>query len=232
MTLDTPIMQIEPVFNIPEMMVDQQATTTRAGSVRGCAISCTGIMVCESRCGGTLSHCDVQGLVSPTGEVRAKCACYSSNGVFAPPIISMTIKFEKQGEEARFDRSFTSKSFIKDYILSHPIPHNVSAATINNNRRLKKTLKRAIQSCCQKINDSGGAEIFFWYKPGQINDQTEEAMNAETSNGWNQNQNNVGQVQSSNINYHIVSILPSNPMNINLAEMNDLKINVGERMNS
>jgi len=26
--------------------------------------------------------------------------------------------------------------------------------------------------------------------------------------------------------------LPSNPMNINLAEMNDLKINVGERMNS
>jgi hypothetical protein len=144
----------------------------------------------------------------------------------------MTIKFVKQGEEARFDRSFTSKSFIMDYVLSNPIPPNVTAATINNNRRLKKTLLRGVQGWCQMVNESGGADIFFWYKPGQINDQTEEAMNAETSNGWNQNQNNVGQVQSSNINYHIVSILPSNPLNINLVEMNNLKINIGERMNN
>ena len=171
-------------------------------------------------------------MVSKSGEVKSKCACYASGGTYAAPVVVMTLRVVRTNGAEIIDRNFCSKWHMSTYVYSHPIPPSVTAVTLNKHRRIKKAIKTSINASFRELNENGGADVLFWYKPGQIRDQTEEAMNNEANNGWNNNQNNAAEIRSSNVNYHIVSILPSSPMLINPVVMSGYKINIAEIVNS
>jgi len=73
----------------------------------------------------------------------------------------------------------------------------------------------AVEECVDLINNNGGFTVLVgWYKKGLINDKslmTTQALNNNTTNSGNYNNNDqVQQVDSGDVSYHIVSISPTN----------------------
>lgn len=99
----------------------------------------------------------------------------------------------------------------------------------------------ALENCIQLINNNGGFTVIGWYKKGLINDKgliaprnnnaTGGSGGGQQSNGnYNNNNDDAAQVDSGELSYHIVNILPTNRDFLHRhsqlgRELNDLKYN-------
>jgi hypothetical protein len=101
-------------------------------------------------------------------------------------------------------------------------------------------LFESLKNCIQLINNNGGFTIIGWYKKGLINDKGLIALQNNDANGgsggqqsnsmYNNNNDDTAQVDSGELSYHIVSILPTNRDFLHRSsqlgrELNDLKYN-------
>ena len=66
----------------------------------------------------------------------------------------------------------------------------------------------AIQNVVSYINRNRGFSAIGWYKHGTINDQVLLENNNNTN--FNKNSNADNEVNASEINYHIVQLIPTN----------------------
>jgi hypothetical protein len=99
----------------------------------------------------------------------------------------------------------------------------------------------ALENCIQLINNNGGFTVIGWYKKGLINDKgliaprnnnaTAGTAGQQQSGGnYNNNNDEAAQVDSGELSYHIVNILPTNRDFLHRhsqlgRELNDLKYN-------
>ena len=134
-----------------------------------------------------------------------------------------------------FMSDFSSMKFSKLY-LKKDIPGSCKLYSLQLTQA-SIDLFEAAENCIQLINNNGGFVVVGWYKRGQITDKSLiAARNLNGPNGGNiGNSNNNNQddmyVDSGEISYHIVQVIPTNQDFLNKnsvlgMELEDLKYDV------
>ena len=95
---------------------------------------------------------------------------------------------------------FSSSKFTSLY-LTDVLSPNVGLQSVQILTEAYFNISTSIDACVEVINENGGFTVIGWYKKGMINDKT--------LLGHGTGSEDI-QVQNSEINYHIVEILPTN----------------------
>ena len=102
--------------------------------------------------------------------------------------------------------NFSSSKFSMLY-LSKVLPPSIAQSEISLTDEFFEILD-SIDNVIQLINDNDGFTVIGWYKRGVINDRSLVTKGNGTGN--NGNTKEEVQVQSGDVNYHIVELHPSN----------------------
>jgi hypothetical protein len=207
--LETPypvVVMLYPSRGLPPVVINPeiQGNNHLAFSLEACHLRINRTSPEETTCGGLF--CDKQRISDWNGQMG--CGCYSMNHRRSNLALvhSIHIQYGNAPAESIAMSNFSSWSFSKLY-LTNPISPSTKV------RHLRMTdayfqLLDDIQEVVTYINTKGGFTVSGWYKRGLINDKTLVEGATPTNNNNVNNEN--AQVESGEINYHIVSIQPTN----------------------
>lgn len=148
--------------------------------------------------------CDKQRLINWVNVLG--CGCYHMNHQRSNIAFDHSILVETQGSGPIQISNFSSSKFSMLY-LSKDLPPSIAQSEISLTDKFFEILD-SIDKVIQLINDNDGFKVIGWYKRGVINDRYLVMKGNGTGN--NGNTNEEVQVQSGDVNYHILELQPSN----------------------
>ena len=116
-----------------------------------------------------------------------------------------SVSLKKDSEVVVSMRKFSSNKFSKIYLTKYISP-NVKVRELRHTQAYFDLIDK-INQVVAYINSNGGFTVIGWFKRGTINDKA-FTSNDQTNNNRNPDGENI--VDSSDLNYHIVDIHPSN----------------------
>ena len=179
--------------------------------------------VVKTQCNG--SFCDRQRISDWLGS--RGCGCYgmatNSTSLAIQHNISATTF---QGDKAM--KEFSSQKFSNLY-LNGPIPGSCKLYHLQISHAFY-AMCDSMKSCINLINQNGGFTVVGWYKRGVISDKSLISQDKNTI-GYNSTTEADAQIDSGEICYHIVQIIPSDrdfldPTTTLGSELSDLKFDV------
>jgi hypothetical protein len=158
--------------------------------------------------------CDRQRLDDWSNENERGCGCYAMHHRRSSIAIQHDIVLSSL--ESRPDKSvimnlFSSNKFTSLY-LTEPFSPNVTLSQLDMASEEYFNVIKCIENVVDFINKNEGFTAIGWYKNGTINDRT-LVSNHPTTGASNGNQNGVdqqNQVNSSEVNYRIIELMPTN----------------------
>lgn len=196
---DYPIIVMQAPPKLPTIQINNeiQGHGALAFISNGAHLSINRITVRSTTCGGCF--CDKQRINDWIGT--RGCGCYGVAANRSNLAIVHTIVVAMANGEVRTMNDFSSTKFSQIY-LSNRIPADTRESSLQFTDAFF-TLESTVDQVIDFINENGGFTVFGWYKRGIINDTSLVGMNTG-------NNNEEIQVDSGNINFHIVQLVPTN----------------------
>ena len=140
------------------------------------------------------------------------CGCYHMIQQRSNLAINHSISVYESPENIIKMENFSSTAFSKLYLSSN-IPVSTRKSAFNHTD-LYFDMLMSIDQVVDYINDHGGFTVVGWYKRGVINDKT--LVNGNATNGSSNNNNGEDtKVDKGEINYHVISLRPTNSCLLN-----------------
>lgn len=213
------ILPIEHNMIIPPKMPVQQADVNFHGVVfDGVRVDVDHLAIFDSNCGsGAL--CDQQDAYK-NGVLRTTCACYTTGSNKRTAGVSVDLSLtQRDGQQIRIS-NYSSAWFMRTYVANGDLPPGIGAGEIMQSGTFDMTAMDACESIFRYVNDNGGWTATLWVKPGLVRDQATVADSAQY------NPAAPTLVEAGSLTYHLVDIRPTEPVTLNLALLNDLKVNI------
>lgn len=187
--------------------------------------------VLKTSCTGNL--CDKQRISDWFGSRGCGCYGMASNSSSLAIEHSITIATPHDGERSM--EHFSSMKFSKLY-LNGDIPGACKLYMLQLTQA-EMNLLECIDDCINLINRNGGFTILGWYKRGIINDKSLMTNHSNNNSSRNSNNEQDTQVDSGDISYHIVQIVPTNRAFLDDTtplgrELNEAKFDVNQIQNA
>ena len=160
--------------------------------------------VVTTKCSGLF--CDRQRAVEILRGNRA-CGCYMMQTRVGNVVLVHDVDVSKNGERIVTMEDFSSIEFSKLYLKKF-FNSSIRFNQLDYNDTYF-SIQKVADDIVKYINENGGFTVIGWYKRGEIND----ISNEESQN----------EVESSDIGYHIVSIVPTNRLIVDRTEFNSMK---------
>jgi len=225
---DTPILPVEkwmipvsPVLQWPEKNVVSSSQRLQGFYITGAQLELDGGNFISSNCNG--HFCDQQG-AHVNGREQERCACFQNSGSRRIAVFSCNIMVTSRAGFTFSADYFTSRHFYKTYAFETAIPTTTSASELNNNFAIEEAASDCVHGVFEYVNNNGGWDVDGWAKPGLILDQA--TAPAQGANPFQAAPMQQEYFNTGNINYHIVSMVPSSPAQLNLITMNAFKIDI------
>ena len=217
------IIPIEYNMRIPPRAPVQQADVNFHGVVvDGVLLELDDLSVFDSNCGsGAL--CDQQDAYK-NGVLRSTCACYTTSSNKRTAGVSMDLSLTQLDGQVIKIVYYSSAWFVRTYLANDDMPPGIGAGEIMQVGTFDLTASEACEEIFNYVNDNGGWTATLWVKPGFIRDQ----LTVADSTQYNAAAPTL--VESGSLTYHLVDIRPTEPGNLNLAELNGLKINIRDHI--
>ena len=200
-----------PKMNTHPLNHEIESNTSLGFIYRGAIVNICFSSVLKTSCSGLL--CDRQRVSDWNGS--RGCGCYGMSTNSSSLVVQHALEVRTVTGGDLFMNDFSSLKFSKLYMKSD-IPGSCKLYSLQLTQA-SMNLFEAADNCIELINDNGGFVTVGWYKRGQITDKSLiAARNANGTNGGNMmagaNNNNQEDmyVDSGDISYHIVQVLPSN----------------------
>jgi len=182
----------------------------------GVEIQNDGAQYVQSACSGLT--CDGQSILSG-GSVAKGCACYQMRHRKGSVLVDFYITFVKP-DGTTFTAEFCSKAFNRTFIFTGDLPIGTRASHLEEfvvDGRINNTATAAFNM----VNRRGGWTVSGWAKRGEVQDQAVD----QPGNGLPHNAPRV-LIEAGNLTYHITRMVPTHPEDIDLNELEGLKVNV------
>ena len=159
--------------------------------------------------------CDRQRLNDWSNENERGCGCYAMHHRRSSIAIQHDIvlsSLESRPENPVTMNLFSSNKFTSLY-LSEPFSPNVTLSQLDMASEEYFNVMECMENAVNFINNNEGFTAIGWYKNGTINDRTLVSNHATngTSNGvQNGGVDQQNQVNSSEVNYRIIELMPTN----------------------
>ena len=197
------------IRSIP-MNIEIESNTSSAFVYNSTDIEINFTTAVKTSCSGNL--CDRQ-RISDWNGIKG-CGCYGMPPNSTSLAIQHAISISTINSESFRMDDFSSRKFSSLY-LTDVIPGSVKLYMLQITNAYIEIIE-SITNCVNLINENGGFTVIGWYKKGLINDKSMIAAKhtgVGTVSGSNNNNTNVDediQVESGEISYHIVHIIPTN----------------------
>ena len=159
--------------------------------------------------------CDRQRLNDWSNENERGCGCYAMHHRRSSIAIQHDVvlsSLESRPENPVTMNLFSSNKFTSLY-LTEPFSPNVTLSQLDMASEEYFSVMECMENVVNFINNNEGFTAIGWYKNGTINDRT-LVSNHPTTGGSNGIQNAGGdqqnQVNSSEVNYRIIELMPTN----------------------
>ena len=192
------------------MNIEIESNTSSAFVYNSTEIEINFTTAVKTSCSGNL--CDRQ-RISDWNGIKG-CGCYGMSPNSTSLAIQHAISISTVNSESFRMDDFSSRKFSSLY-LTDVIPGSVKLYMFQITSAYMELIE-SITNCIDLINENGGFTVIGWYKKGLINDKSMIAAKntgVGTVSGSNNNNTNVDediQVESGEISYHIVHIIPTN----------------------
>ena len=211
-----PMVRLRNDLELPERLPVDETTNEQGIVLRGCSVQTFSMSFPPAPCSG--SFCDLQEFAGNNGRPGSlTCACFrgTNNGVQTYPNLSVTV--DAPGVDQIQVNGFMSKHFCNTFLLqpnrpSRVIPRHYHASQVD--------VMRTFRRCFRHINTRGGWTVVMWSKRAMVDD-----LGGQQDQGNNLNQR-VQQVEAGQANYHIVSMEPSFPGNIEREHYERLRLDL------
>ena len=192
------VLKIPRTFGPIPMKGIIKADNTAAFVVNGTRLQVFTTTPIATSCRGKL--CDKQ-RVSDWNMIKSKgCGCYSMHANASSMALMHALRASNDRTDESFDMNEFSSTLFSNLYLTGPIPPSACCTVLDKAHHVQGIdLIDCMNNCINYINNHGGFTIIGWYKRGLIEDKSLITLN----NGENE------QVQSGDISYHIVSIMPT-----------------------
>ena len=203
MVTHNPVFLLKYPSKIATMQIDPEigSNTSLAFVHNGTSLQIYYTSVLKTQCNGSL--CDRQRISDWLGS--RGCGCYgmatNSTSLAIQHSISVTTF---QGDKTM--KEFSSLKFSKLY-LNGVIPGSCKLYHLQVTAAFF-AMCECMKNCIDLINENGGFTIVGWYKRGVISDKSLISQDKNTI-GYNTTESD-SQIDSGDICYHIVQIIPSN----------------------
>ena len=165
--------------------------------------------------------CDKQGLFRD-GRDATECACVNMEQRVPKPCFVLNLKIQILGGETIVIQNFSIQSWLEMFVFLNGIPPGYRID--DNDWLLMESIGDAIDEVLSHVNANGGWDALAWAKFGYITDRatTKPDQNQRNPYGESEGEN----TKSGTLTHHLVTLLPSRPMNINPVTMDDFMINL------
>ena len=221
-----PVIAMKFPLTYPVVTVNQeiQGNVSMAFVQNGIAIAVRKTEPVTTTCSGLF--CDKQ-RVYDWVDARG-CGCYHMIQQRSNLAINHSIRVYISPATTISMANFSSTAFSKLYLSSN-IPATTQISALRHTDAFFDLLD-CIEEVVNFINEHGGFTVVGWYRRGVINDRTLVANNATNGNFNNNNSEDV-QVDNGEINYHVISLRPTNqallnPVSLIGAALKGLKFDV------
>ena len=155
----------------------------------------------STSCRGKL--CDKQRVPEWNTDKNKGCGCYGMHANASAMALLHAIHILNPRTEDTYDTNeFSSTNFTSNYTTG-PIPPSATSTVLDKAHHEQGIrLIDCMNNCMNYINNNGGFTVVGWYKRGLIDDKSLITLS--------KNKVEDEQVQSGEISYHIVSIMPTN----------------------
>ena len=210
-------------MNIPPKEPIQQADVNTHGVViDNLTVRLSHLAIFDSNCGsGAL--CDQQDAFK-NGVLSTTCACYTTGSNKRTAGVSMDVTLTQQDGQKIKVANYSSAYFLRKYVSIGDMPPGIGAGEICQSGTFDMTAMGTCDQIFQHVNVNGGWTTTLWVKPGLVRDQATVADAAQY------NPAAPTLVEAGSLTYHLVDIRPTEPGNLNLALLNDLKINIRDHI--
>ena len=216
------IIPIEHNIMIPQKDAVQNSDVTHGVVLDNLTSECVHVSLFDSNCGnGPLCN---QQEAFKNGVRSSTCACYTTSSNKRTAGVAMDIILTQQDGHQLEINSFSSASFQRDYVFRNGMPPGIGAGELGSTGTLDIDIGFAIDSVMGHVNGRGGWTAIPWVKPGLVRDQ------ATISDPTQYNAAAPVLVESGTLTYHLVSMRPTVPSDLNLAQLNGFKINIEDHM--
>ena len=182
---------------------------TRGFVLNKCSVEIVSAEVLATACSGLF--CDRQRTLEllRTGK---KCGCYFMRSIASNLSIVHTIKIQEENEEAEALKieEFSSFKFSRLYLTEY-FPKSTQRISFDAGSNNMEALYTSMDNVINFYNENGGFTIVGWYKRGEINDSV------QTENE---------KVTSSIMNYHVTSIYPTQYINHEARQTEQMKFDI------
>ena len=205
--------------NLAMNEVHPNANSNMSGALlHGLRVECMNISTEDCSCRGSM--CDKQAMLV-NGKVKQKCACFTNNARNSNYVMALDLKMTKMGIDPIKIKEFGSQHFLGEYMTEGRLPPGNGARTFSN-MIVEDLLDEGVTSVFDYVNGNGGWTAIMWCKQGRVLD------NAANPEGPSSHMAEKIWKPSGHVMYHLVSLKPSEPMNINPVRMKSLKVNLSE----
>jgi len=200
-----PVIAMKFPLTYPVVTVNQeiQGNVSMAFVQNGIAIAVQKTEPVTTTCSGLF--CDKQ-RVYDWVDARG-CGCYHMIQQRSNLAINHSIRVYTSPATTISMTNFSSTAFSRLYLSSN-IPATTQISALRHTDAFFNLLD-CIEEVVDFINEHGGFTVVGWYRRGVINDRTLVANNA-TNGNFNSNNNEDVQVDNGEINYHVISLRPTN----------------------
>ena len=187
-----------PLNHYPTISIDNEldGNSSSAFLYNNVQITVDNVRVMSTSCCGI--HCDRQ-RVADWNTAGRGCGCFNNMSRHYNPAIIMTVYFKSSDGQTRIMNEFLSRQFLS-FCTIDKIPMDVRASQLQATNAAYD-LQDSIIEVTNYINEIGGWTVIGWCRKGIINDQSLVGMTEDGEHA---------QVDSGNLNFHIVSLIPTN----------------------
>ena len=201
--IPNPITIIEPIrFTYPSRHLDTTWLNMMSIHSEGCKVNVTNMSLHTTNCSGYT--CDLQHLFTPDGQARNRCVCRSMQRTSTLAVaVDLNIELPAPGGEIIRVMRFASRQFTNNYIVREELSPGTKLSRLDPHI---ESLWTSVSNVLNEINDKGGFSVSLWCKRGLIVDRSV----VEEGAGFGRQQERV-LIPAGDINYNLVSVLPTSP---------------------
>ena len=218
LTTRSPLLLLNNNFHYPAVPIADNGTNSQGFILHNCTIVLNTVSVLDSSCGGAL--CDQQTIVSGD-TVAQRCACFQHSASRRGSIVfvlSVTVTF---ADGTQFETEFVSRYFMDKFVFNGQTPSSIRALHFTSDFMVQNQLYEATLSVLNYINQHGEFRVVGWVRRGEVADMGVDQPN----NGLPYNAQRV-MVEAGTLRYHITSLDPMTPEDIDLDVLHRLKFDV------
>jgi len=216
---NTSLIPIKMNMNLPAIPINKDVENITGFIIHGANLSSTSHQAYDNSCGGKM--CDKNAMYKG-GRVSHSCACFTmSNGRNYLPGIAMNLMIRERSGNMFESFDYSSQKFLATYIFNGEFPIGTRQSALADwemDERIITTTDNVFRS----INNAGGWTVIGWTKMGHVRDEAAPEGPRGAFNG----QNEEAKVEAGTLKYHISSLFPTTPQDVNLVQMDSYRIDL------